>query len=221
VLPVEAVDLAEAALFLIKPISNSTATMGDASGGSSSSSGRPSTQPHGYTGVGVFISPKRMVTADHNLADAAVGSAVHAYNPELRLQLQVRVVSRDSTYGYAVLEYEGGSHTHFLPLYQGAVEDLRGASLALCAYHIGSRKEGPEFPGTMGVMRADGMKPSKQQHHLLCASQAWAGDSGRGAVVMLGGQLVGVVARVLATRPMCGSAFTAVLSHVFAGALQG
>jgi S1-C subfamily serine protease len=178
-------------VFLIKERSMEVDSASNSSGSRDSKNSGGSTQIHTYEGVGVFVSSNRLLTADHVLDDdTPEGSMVDIYNPKLRLKLQAKILSRDSQYDYAVLGYDG-NHPHYLELYLGDPEDLVGESMAMCAFQIRIHEETPEFGASMGVMRAEGVKLSKCQHHLIYTAQTWPGDSG-GALVLYEGQLVGL-----------------------------
>lgn len=146
-------------------------------------------------GVGVFVTPNRAVTANHNLGDAVVGSSIYGVIPksvfvESPVPLRFRVEERNMEFDYAVLSI-GDQHAH-LSVYTGDANVLKCKRLAMCAFQFAIEGDLPEFtPSSLGVMPAQGVKLSAHSDFLVYTSETWPGDSG-GALVMRAGELVGL-----------------------------
>lgn len=145
-----------------------------------------------YSGIGVFVSPTRAITADQNLGDAAVGSKLDIYIIEQGIKKQMSVLVRNSRLNYAVLGYDC-QHSDYLQLYDGDVAPLVGESMGLWAYHLGilEAEELPKFEGNVAVMQADVQKVSNGNHYLIYRTDAWPGETGA-AIIMHCGKLVGL-----------------------------
>lgn len=158
---------------------------------STSSSDGGSIQGRECGGVGVCVSARKAVTAVHNLDGLKIGDSVRVFFPVSRETSQLVVQVKDNELDYAVLAAGVEFSTH-LPLYSGPSFGLVGKQLAMCAFQLGIHEELPEWShSSLGVMPATGVKLSRQEHHLLYASDTWPGDSG-GALVMYNGELVGL-----------------------------
>lgn len=148
-------------------------------------------------GVGVFIGPKRAVTANHILLDHQ--TRVYATMPEIGKVLLLTVVKRVKELDYAILSCE--DEHGFLETYQGDPASLPDARLALCPLSLGVADDVADlminlnladtFDHGISIVPASGVMVSKHNHFLAYTSTMWPSDTGA-PLVTRDGELVGL-----------------------------
>ena len=118
-----------------------------------------------YVGIGAFVTPKKAVTAKHNLGSLQIGSIVQATLEE-GSTLKMTIVSLGKQFDYAILESDTEHDAH-LDVFKGDFEKLAGTELILCGFLIGIKEHLPEFSLRIKAMKVSVMDVSQNKHHIL------------------------------------------------------